>query len=506
MTKPLSLLIRCYAVIMLTIFPLWADQGYLNLNETKTGFVWIITPLFLLLFIVLSSTQTWKYAAATCKKRSNKILFALLVFFVFAIALSLILAQKKFETLVSEQGLLMHLGYVMIFMVFTFFGTWSWSYCSYISIAVAANALIATLQVGGMNPLLLYPYDLSYFDSGISYSGEYLTPMGNTNVLSVWLILSAVLCVGAMLCAETKTQRVIGAMGCFAAAYTGALADTWAFALSLPAALLIIGFFTVSSGRSLLCWFSATVLSSGGFLLGHAVHRAVKEQIEPNLFLIALCLSIVGLILVLVTIKKVKAPQRGSSKRWAVGWSSVIISLAATALVLIYYMPTENLNGLIYELHEILRGRGEDSFGSHRYQIWTETITAIKTHSLFGTGAPFSDGVQIEFRRLTENNVLFVTHVEDAHNLLLSWLYHNGIIGTFAGLSVIAVVLIRALRTNNGANLVCGAAVVSYLAASMFCVSGCFTDPLFWMILGFAAFTPAVNCGSFLDREAASEL
>ena len=56
--------------------------------------------------------------------------------------------------------------------------------------AVTLCCAVALLQLAGLDPLGLFPGDLTYYDSGVRYSGTYLGTIGNTNILDAVLCLA----------------------------------------------------------------------------------------------------------------------------------------------------------------------------------------------------------------------------------------------------------------------------------------------------------------------------
>ena len=81
-------------------------------------------------------------------------------------------------------------------MAVSSFGRFKPYYLYVLLLPVFLNIVISLLQLGGGNPLALYPSYLNYYDGNILYSGEFLGTIGNTGLLSAFfcLVIPAFVC------------------------------------------------------------------------------------------------------------------------------------------------------------------------------------------------------------------------------------------------------------------------------------------------------------------------
>lgn len=188
-------------------------------------------------------------------------------------------------------------------------------------------------------------------------------------------------------------------------------------------------------------------------------------------------LAVGGLVCAFVLI-----PAKPRTKRLCFG---VLVLLAAGALFYLYSHPTSIQP--LQELHAMLHGRFEDSFGTGRVFIWRQMLERIPGQLWLGSGP---DTVALT------NLQPFVTYVPgvaeprvagltDAHCLPLHILYCQGLPALLAWLVMVGAVLIPWLRTRHtAAEAALGAGMVCFLAAMLFCFSSIIIMPFFWFGLG----------------------
>ncbi len=175
---------------------------------------------------------------------------------------------------------------------------------------------------------------------------------------------------------------------------------------------------------------------------------------------------------------------------WALSGAAV---LAALALVYFYPFPS----GTLYELHEVLHGNWQDSFGSSRLQIWRETLALIPEHPLLGGGPDtLALRLDIEFSRyVPETGQTMSTFVDNAHNEYLGILVNEGALGLAAYLAALVLTLIPWLRRKDVPRLlpVLGCGLAAYWVQSFFGLGLCLTAPLLWIFWGLAQTRPPLE-------------
>lgn len=364
--------------------------------------------------------------------------------------------------------------------------------------SVIAFDIISLLQAAGMNPFGLYPDGLSWADRNVKYSGEFIGTIGNAD------LVSAFLCVAIPLTAVVGGYLVFGSL--------------------------------VEGSRAV----PVTILDEVGKIEKNINKKRVNKKLSISTGII--CLTAAALSLVLLAVIKVTAGLLAmafvcliaapvaayifldSQKRKMIAAYLAALVLAGCAAGAFIYAET-SLPGTAGELHEIMHGNIDDSFGTSRIYIYRNILERVPSHLLLGTGPDTIGHMDIEpFQRYdAERGVTVTAHIDTAHNEFLNVLACQGIAALCAYVAFALGVMAAALcgmvncaaalrgrvgsaaalrrdvncaavfaRPGGGAGYSDAAAaaaastalalsVTAYLVQSMFSFSSCTTAPYFWI-------------------------
>lgn len=199
-------------------------------------------------------------------------------------------------------------------------------------------------------------------------------------------------------------------------------------------------------------------------------------QVTPRKLLPAL----LGLMLLAVSPLLGRHPGRGIRLRWIIAVCAVLLVLGIAGIAL---APIPESMGTLWELHEVLNGRMQDSFGSERWGIWRYTLRIAGDHLLFGTGPDTFYSVMRNY--IAANGIGITQNFDNPHNLYLAVLMQNGLPALLLMLAGLAVILLRALRRPGG--FVLAGAAIGYLLQGVFVFSNIIVTPMFWVVLGMTA-------------------
>ncbi|MCF0151024.1 MAG: O-antigen ligase family protein, partial [Firmicutes bacterium] len=171
-----------------------------------------------------------------------------------------------------------------------------------------------------------------------------------------------------------------------------------------------------------------------------------------------------------------------------------VVLLLAIALLAVWLVP---FDGAIGELHAILHGDVQDSFGSGRIGIWKQCIAAIGQRPFLGCGPECLSQLQFTpFVRETASGT--VTRIIDAaHNEYLNIAVCQGIPALLALLAAAAALFVQTIRKGfpKGA-VICLCGLLFYLLQAPFGIATCYTTPLAFLAAGCAlALTRADTSG-----------
>ncbi len=186
-----------------------------------------------------------------------------------------------------------------------------------------------------------------------------------------------------------------------------------------------------------------------------------------------------GLLLALPAVLRLK-------KRALWIWYGGLAVLGVLSCLLLFFVDFGQ--GFFHELHELLHGRAEASFGSGRFWIWRQVLAHVPRRLWFGYGPDTMGLVGLEpFSRFDETLGRPVqAFIDTAHNEPLNILFHQGIFALLAYLGALLFSIrgfFRRARSSAAAAML-GTAVICYLIQSLFGISQLIVAPYFWICLG----------------------
>lgn len=166
-------------------------------------------------------------------------------------------------------------------------------------------------------------------------------------------------------------------------------------------------------------------------------------------------------------------------------WLTLLLLALSVAFVLLLVALVEvpASAGGLWELHEVLCGRAQDSFGSERLGVWRCTLEIARQHPLFGTGPDTFLAVMSGY--LKENGLRFRQLFDSPHNMLLAILVQNGAPALALFVLGMAALIVSSARKKEGRAL--AAALLCFLTQGLFSFSLAIVSPIFWAAAGLAA-------------------
>ncbi len=165
---------------------------------------------------------------------------------------------------------------------------------------------------------------------------------------------------------------------------------------------------------------------------------------------------------------------KGKKRLWA-----VLLLLCVCILLFLYLVP---LSGICGELHAILHGRAEDSFGSGRIYIWRETITLAKERPLLGGGPDTMGERGLAFVKYAADGTEIRRTIDCAHCEPLNILVNQGIPAVLFLTAAVILTLLQIIRNGKAACIPLASAFVAYLADSLFGIGMPANAAYFWLI------------------------
>ena len=144
-----------------------------------------------------------------------------------------------------------------------------------------------------------------------------------------------------------------------------------------------------------------------------------------------------------------------------------------------------DLGGTLHEVHALLHGESDGSFGSGRLHIWRSVLREIPSHLWLGTGPDTMLRASLPpFERFdAARGVTIVAQIDVAHNEFLNILFHQGIFALLAYLGALLSAAVRCLRSHSAVTATLGTATLCWCVQALFGFSMFLTTPLFFLAL-----------------------
>ena len=215
--------------------------------------------------------------------------------------------------------------------------------------------------------------------------------------------------------------------------------------------------------------------------LGAAVYLVLTMDVQFGMITLG--------VLALVTL------LRFIPRRWRV---PLLLLLVVLVLVVVWFWPGQG--GGIWELHEILHGRPQLSFGSNRIAVWQYSLGLAGESLLLGGG---SDTFEQRFNSYLKENGLAIptaqgdlalpAYFDNPHNEYIAHLVNHGLPAMLLFIALfVSLVLHRPAETDPAETdpvrrlSPFTVAVICYAVQAFFSFSVCIVAPMLWVIAGLS--------------------
>ena len=330
-----------------------------------------------------------------------------------------------------REGLASQLCYLGLFFLFSV----SRVRCRPVLVSAGCGVLVflvvVLLQRAGGNPFGLYPDGHSYDDAP-----QFQGTIGNVDLCSGYLVIVC---------------------GLFLSSLIHTLRGLFRHPAGKPAGR------EPGAGHAALC----SVLPAGFLLLVLSVSVWLLFAFEVDSGLLALAVLLFWTFMCLLP-KRCRLPA--------------LILLLALMLIVVWFWPGQT--GPVWELHEILHGRPQGSFGSGRVGLWGRTVAMLAEEGrlLTGTGsdtfaARFSDYL-FRYELAHPDEEISADYYDTPHSEYLAMVVNCGIPSLLCFLMLILAGCFGAPVWRDG--------VLGYAVQALLSFSVCIVAPMFWVILGLS--------------------
>lgn len=486
--KVLEIITEFYLIALVLIFPLLVNNtGYFHIFECKWYSYVIIAGIYIglctltiLYYKIFEKVNIFKY------HKLNKIhYFAILFLFLCNLSTFLSPFYKNYNLWIGTgrgEGLLMMNLYIITFLFVSLFSKNSKKHFLYFSISSILLNGIAVLQFIGFNPFHLYQNGIG------THNVSFMTTIGNIDFISaLYCLLLPISFSSFVFFPNSKKEELIHGLSILLGSLIIGVINVQSGKLAMIMMIIIVFPFMIQNNHRFSSFIKGIALILGGYALNvllnpvyHYSNGMLQLEFQFNSILI-LYILVIGMLLFIS--KKIKEtnyqiPREKYIKKYYIG----LIALSILGIIGIYIIPFKS--GFLYEIHEILHGNLEDSFGTYRLFLWKRTIPLLKDAPLLGTGP---DTFAIRFMREYTEDVMKIGAYsinDTAANVYLTMMINLGILGLLSYLGFLFCQIKKGIKNGNKESFIFLIAILCYIIQDFFNLSIVMTTSVFFATLG----------------------
>jgi len=353
-------------------------------------------------------------------------------------------------------------------------------------VSVTLFCVLGLIQLTGANPFSLYPQGYDYYGADVYYSSAYWSTIGNVDFCAAFLALAAGIYTAALIFRNSKKEQLFYIPLCFSVFSVLALHSDSGMAALLVGLLFLPPFCVRSSGHlARLCQvYSVLALTATAALIVHFQNGGVSlrfSAIARAMLLVSALLAVCWLVFektLFLSGLSTKILRRGLLL------AAMFFLLAGSAFLYIY--SGFSADGTLSQIHRLLHGEWDESFGSGRLHIWQQTVALVKEAPLFGGGPDTLIHRGLEgFSRYNEVLKMTVSsEIDVAHNEYLNILVNQGALALCSYLAFLIFLFVRWWKSEGNPRLaIAGAGAMFYCIQAFFGISMCLVTPYLWLLL-----------------------
>ncbi len=386
----LNKITELYIANIIIIFPLCIDAtGFFRILECKYRcFLWI-SVIYLAIIIIINLYYFIFYKINGIKNKMTKVQHALIIFWAINIVSCIISPYfDKYNLFVGVgrgEGLITISLYCLTFLAITLFGKFEKRMVLYFSISSICLNLVCILQYIGFNPLNMYQEGIG------THNVSFMGTIGNIDFISaIYCMLLTVSFSAFVILDEKKIYKIVHLLSVFMGFFIFVIINVMSGTVAFIATFILLFPFIITNSK----YLSRTLIAIDMIILGMIINIIINPEYHYDIGKLglyfqfnktALALIIIfGIFMVLAYIlKNMKFTINPKSKIIKKMYVTMLI-LAILAIIGLYFI---NFNhGMLHQVHQILHGNLDDTFGTYRMFLWKRTVCLLNEYTLLGTG------------------------------------------------------------------------------------------------------------------------
>ena len=491
-TPLFQIIVNIYLVIIFLCFGLIvSNKGYANILEIRYYSFIFVTITFLIALIIAYFYELLMKNKNFFHKYKLSLAQKLGCLYLLINILSCIFSPYKSYDLITGlgrgEGLLLTSLYILAYLAIVTFGKFSQKLFSLVSLSGILIYFICTLQFWGFNPFNLLkgiagPYNISYMGT-----------MGNIAFLSAFLTVTIPISVCSFIFLNNnKIEKTLHLLSVLLGMLimevinvdSGMVALLFMFALILPVVL--------KNNQTFSRFLFILGIITAGFFVNYFINmtyfsETARYGANPRFnYLSLLLLVAISLLIVSALIVKNKAFVIKKHRKFIGRVYLSYLALGVIGLVTLYFFDF-NIR-ILSEIHQILHGNIDDTFGTYRIFLWKRALLLFKDYPILGTGP---DTFTLRFMPLYWQELIkldgYLSINDTAANIYLTTLINIGIAGLISYILLISEGVIKYLKNNSEYSFILMVAVLCYSVQGFFNLSVVIVSPYFWCALALWA-------------------
>ena len=463
-----KMLVKCYLIFMLCVFPLYYESGYANILRAKRTAYLNITLIFLVFMLVYSVIERKQLESA------YKILIGGLVFCTILILFPTLWTYAGQDSLLGLSG--RYLGSVSIIMglMVVLFVAIYFEWREYIGVLLCVGVgSVFLLQI-----INTFGFDILQMQQEAATNKQYfISTIGNINFNATFNTMLLPVCVAAYLLSRKKLSMILVGIVILLGGIGSVCCRSDSVYLGLGVMLLVLYFVVIHEASYIKKYLNVVIIWEAAIIITGFMRHILKSGYPFDgisaILTESKLLPFVMLITVIMRLGlREQLVRKSFFKIGAYILGGIVLLLVA---------------GEVWEQLSLVM---TDNWGNNRGYIWSRSIAIWKQlpvyKQIYGCGVNSVSYLYEEYLGMEMVNLYGARYI-DAHNEILQVLLSLGVMGVIIYLGVFVGILVLSLqvyRSGNKNALYAMLCIPAYLAQGLVNNPQIATTPLIFIGLG----------------------
>ena len=458
--KLLNKITNVYLIYILVLFILLVDKsGYRNILVFKWNMYVIVSVVYILLILIITMFKILNKSISIKEFKFNNVYIFALIYLLLMIISTLLSPYKSYNLLIGSprmQGLIVNIIYIVSFIVVSLTYKFNKNILYIVLLPSIVLGIIIIIQRLG-------------FNSAICGTDYCYSTIGNVDTVGLLYTMYITLSLTLFIFAK-RINKLYLIISVISSLIVMMVINVTSMYVSLFIIMLLILPYVVLCSNYLFKYLCIAL----SILIVVLIYQLDKY------FIILPIIIIIMFGMIIIRNKKYNIVNKNNIK---ISYMFLIV-FSIILLLGVYFIDIKL--GFIHELHSIMRGNFDDSFGTYRMFLIKRTIKMINmNHILLGSGVD-------TFYIISTNNYFndlvsrgYVNINDSACNIYLTMIINIGILGLNSFIMFI-ISIFNLIRNNiNTISMCLLITILSYLIQGLFNIEVVIVTPIFYTLLSF---------------------